>query len=103
MRAGLPFEDRVGAVALDREDDLLEAARLVAAHFELLELVAQALGVAGQHAEDVGSPERSLVAADALADLDDHVLAVGGVALDECELQLLLERGLALLELRDHL
>ena len=103
VRAGLPLEDRVGAVALDREHDFLEAARLVAAHLELLELVAQALGVAGQHAEDVGRPERGLVAADALADLDDHVLAVGRVGLDERELELLLERRLALLELGDEL
>ena len=40
VRAGLPLEDGVGAVALDREHDLLEAARLVAAHLELLDLVA---------------------------------------------------------------
>ena len=77
VRAALPLEDRVGAVALDREDDLLEAARLVRARAELLRLEAAPLGVAGQHPEDVARPERGLVAADALADLDDHVLAVG--------------------------
>ena len=86
MRAALPLEDRVGAVALDREHDLLEAARLVRAHVELLDVEAPALRVARQHPEEVGGPERGLVAADALADLDDHVLAVGGVRLDEREL-----------------
>ena len=39
----------------------------------------------------VGGPERGLVAAHALADLDEHVLAVGGVGLDESQLQLFLE------------
>src|SRR4029079_18792413 len=92
VRAGLPLEDRVRAIALDGEYDLLEATRLVAAGLELLDLLAEALGVARQHAEDVRRPEGRLVAADALADLDDHVLAVGRVGLDERELQLLLER-----------
>jgi hypothetical protein len=89
----------VRAVALDSEDDLLEAARLVAARLELLDGEAAALGIARQHPEEVCRPERGLVAADALADLDDHVLPVGRVVLDERELQLLLERVLALLEL----
>src|SRR4051812_44427074 len=103
MRAGLPLEDGVRAVALDREHDLLETARLVTARLELLDGEAPPLGVARQHPEDVGRPEGSLVTADALADLDDHVLAVGRVVLDERELQLFLEGGLALLELGDHL
>ena len=51
----------------------------------------------------VAGPERRLVAADALADLDDHVLRVGGVALDEREPERLLEVVLALLELRHEL
>src|SRR5581483_6831553 len=103
MRPSLVLEDRVRAVALDREHDLLEAAALVRAPRELLPLEAAALGVAGQHPEEVGRPERGLVAADALADLDDHVLPVGWVGLDECELQLLLEVLHPLLELGDEL
>ena len=46
---------------------------------------------------------RGLVAADALADLDDHVFAVRGVGLDERELQLFLERHEPFLELGDEL
>ena len=91
VRAALVLEDGVGAVALDGEDDLLEAAGLVLARRERLGLEAAPLGVAGQHPVDVARPERRLVAADALAHLDDHVLVVGRVALDERELQLLLE------------
>ena len=101
--AGLPLEDGVGAVALDCKDDLLETTCLVAAHLELLDLVAATLREAGQHPEEVGRPERGLVAADALADLHDHVLAVGRIGLDEGELQVLLERGEPLLQLGDEL
>ena len=43
------------------------------------DLEAAPLRVAGQHPVDVACPERGLVAADALADLDDHVLRVGRV------------------------
>ena len=48
-------------------------------------------------------PERRLVAADALADLDDHVLVVGRVGLDERQLQLDLEPLHVGLVLRRHL
>ena len=47
----------------------------------------------------VGGPERGLVAPHALADLDEDVLPVGGVGLDESQLQLffeVLEPGLVL-------
>ena len=103
VRAGLVLEDGVGAVALDGEDELLEAAAVARARRQLLGLEAAPLGVAGQHPVEVAGPERGLVAADALADLDDHVLAVGRVGLDEGELQLLLELVDALLELGDEL
>ena len=93
VRSPLPLEDRVGAVALDRERHLLVAPGLVRARAEHLGLEAPALGAAGQHPQDVARPERGLVAPDALADLDDHVLRVARVALDERELQLLLELG----------
>ena len=103
MRAALPLEHGVRAVALDRERDFLEAALLVRARRQLLELEAAALGVAREHAVDVARPERRLVAADALADLDDHVLAVGRVGLDERELELLLEPLEPFLELGQQL
>ncbi len=103
VRAALPLEDRVGAVALDGEDDLLEAAAVRRARLELLDLEAAPLGVAREHPVDVTCPERGLVAADALAHLDDHVLAIGRVGRDERQPQLFLKRGRALLELGDEL
>ena len=103
VRPAFPLEDRVGAVALDRERDLLEAAAVVRARRQDLGLVAAALRVAGQHAIDLARPERGLVAAGGLPDLDEDVLRVGGIGLDEREPQLLLERGHPLLELRDEL
>ena len=54
----LPLEDRVGAVALDREGDLLEAARLARARAEDLRREPAALRVARQHPQNVGGPER---------------------------------------------
>jgi hypothetical protein len=101
--AALPLEDRVGAVALHREGHFLEAAAVVGARRQGLGLVAAALGVPGEHPVQVTRPERGLVAAGGLPDLDEHVLRVGRVGLDECELQLLFERAQTLLELRDEL
>jgi hypothetical protein len=103
VRAPFVLEDRVGAVALHGEDDLLEASRLALVRGQELRLEAAALGVAGQHPEDVARPDRRLVAADTLPDLDDHVLQVGRVLLDERDLQLLLELGKTRLRLRDQL
>ena len=103
MRTALPLEDRIRAVALDREADALESACRVGARLELLPLEPAPLGVAGQHAEEVACPERRLVAARRLADLDDHVLAVGRIGLYERELQLVLQPLDPLLELRDEL
>ena len=91
VRAALVLVDRERPVALDGEDDLLEAAGLALVRGQDLGLEAAPLGVAGQHPEDVAGPERRLVPSHALADLDDHVLRVGRVALDERRLQLLLE------------
>src|SRR5207249_1440079 len=78
-------------------------ASLVRDRPEQLDGEAAALGVAGQGAEEISGPQRRLVAADALADLDDHVLGVSGICFDQRELQLLLERRQPLLELRDEL
>ena len=101
--ASLPLEDGVRTSPLDREDDLLEAVPVVRAGRELLDPEAPALGIPGQHPEEVGRPERRLVASHPLPDLDDHVLLVGRVGLDERQLQLLLELRQALLELRQQL
>ena len=76
---------------------------VVRARAELLDLEAAPLGVAREGAVEVAGPDRGLVAADALADLDDHVLAVGRVGRRERDAQLLLERVAALLELGNEL
>ena len=100
--AALVLVDRERAVALDGEDDLLEASGLALVRRQDLGLEAAPLGVAGQHAEDVACPERRLVASHSLAHLDDHVLRVGRVALDERGLELLLEPRDVALEVRRH-
>src|SRR5207247_6038082 len=100
MRAALVLEDRVRPVALHGEHDLLEAPRLALARRQELGAIAAALGVAPEHAVEVPGPERRLVAADALAHLDDDVLRVRGIALDERQLQLVFEPRETLLELR---
>ena len=85
VRAALPLEDGVRAVTLDRERHFLVAAALARARAELLDLEAAALGVTREHPVEVARPERRLVAADALAHFEDHVLLVGRVALHHRE------------------
>src|SRR5262249_15409617 len=99
MRAALPLEDGVRTLAADREGDLLEAAGVVRACAELLDLEAAPLCVARQRTKQIARPDRGLVAADALTDLDDHVLAVGGIGRRERNAQLLLELAAPLLQL----
>src|SRR5262245_17731030 len=91
MRASLPLENGIRAVALDRERDVVVAAALARIGTEHLPLEAPVLRVAGEHAEEIARPDRRLVAPGALANLDDYVLLVVGVALDERELELVLE------------
>ena len=86
-----------------REGDFLEAPGVVRARAELLHLEAAPLGVASEGAVDVAGPDRGFVAAHALANLDDHVLAVGRVGRRERDAQLLLERVAPLLELGNEL
>ena len=89
--AALELEDRVGALALDREGDLLEAADLGGRLREHLGREAALLGVAGEHLVEVAGEQRRLVAPGPGADLDDHVLGVVGVALDHRQPDLLFE------------
>ena len=103
VRAALPLEDGIRAVALDRERGLLEAAGLARARAEVLDAETAPLGVARERAVEIAGPQGGLVASDALADLDDHVLAVGRIGRRERDPQLLLERVAALLELGDEL
>ena len=101
--AALPLEDGVGALALDRERDLLVAAAVRWARRELLDLEAAPFGVAREHPVDVAGPERGLVAADALANLHDRVLVVVGIAGDERLAQRRFDIGEARLELGNEL
>src|SRR5690242_12496559 len=103
MGAALVLEDRVGAVALHTVDAFLYPTALRRAGLELLPAVAAPLRVSLEHPAEIAGPERGLVSADALPNLDDHVLLVGGVALDERELQLLLEPDDLGLVVGDHL
>jgi hypothetical protein len=52
---------------------------------------------------EVGGPQRGLVASHSLADLDDHVLAVGGIRRSERDAQFLLEGADPVLQLGNHL
>ena len=89
--AALELEDRVGALALDREGHLLEAADLGGRLRERLGREAALLGVAGEHLVEVAGEQRRLVAPGPGADLDQDVLGVVGVALDHRQADLLLE------------
>ena len=87
VRPALELEDGVGAVAAD-----LEGVGAVG-RGQRLGLEPAPLGVAGEHAVEVAGPQARLLAARAAADLDDHVLVVGRVALDHREPDLLLQLG----------
>jgi hypothetical protein len=79
----LELEPAPSALALDGEDDLLEAALPRRVRFEHLELEAVALGVLRVHPRQVGGEERGLVPTRARTDLDEDVLVVARVAGDQ--------------------
>ena len=87
--AALVLEDRVGAVALDRERHLLEATDLGSALGEDLGAEAALLGVAGEHLVEIAGEQGRLVAPGPGTDLDEDVLVVVGVALDHRQADLL--------------
>jgi len=89
--AALELEDRVGAIAFDREGHLLETTGLRRRLREHLGREPTQLGVASEHFEEVAGEQRRLVAAGAGADLDDHVLGVVGVTLDHRQPDLLFQ------------
>ncbi len=101
--AALVLEDRVGALALDREGHLLEAAHLGRRLREHLGREAALLGVAGQHLVEVAGEQRRLVAAGPGADLDQDVLGVVRVALDHRQPDLLFQLLQPPRRLLDHL
>src|SRR6266511_653119 len=90
-------------VALDREDRLLDPSAARLARLQHLRLEAAAVGIALQHARDLGGPERRLVSARGAPHLDDHVLLVERILRRHRDAQLLLERRRTLLELGDQL
>ena len=91
VRAALVLEDRVGALALDREGHLLEAADLGAGLREHLGGEAALFGVTGEHLVEIAGEKRRLVTPGPGPDLDQDVLRVVGVALDHRQADLLFE------------
>ena len=91
MDARFVLHVRVCALAVQLEDDLLVAADRRVRGVDHLGTPAQAFRVALVHAEEVGGEERRLVAAGPSADLDDHVLLVGGVLRQQRQLELLFQ------------
>jgi hypothetical protein len=87
----LVLEDRVCAVALDGERDLLEPADLGGRLRQHLVTESELVGVAGEHLVEVPREQAGLVPARPGADLHDHVLVVVWIALDHRETDLLTE------------
>src|SRR5215207_1096613 len=101
MGPALELEARIGAVAADLDDRLLDAAdaRLIEAHH--LGPVAVPLGVAEIETEELRGEERRLLAARAGPDLENDVPVVSGIARQEEDLELVHESGLVGLEAFD--
>ena len=72
-----------GALALDSENDLLEAADANVVGVQDFGMKAEGLGVAYVHAIEVGGEECGLVSSRARPDLHDHVLTVPQVSRDQ--------------------
>ena len=80
-------------VALDHEDDLVEAAEVGDVGRQDLHRPADAGGVGLVHLEQVPGEEVRLLAPLGASDLDDHVPAIIGIGGDQQDLQLLLQLG----------
>jgi hypothetical protein len=93
MGPALVLEHRVGALALDGEGDLLEAADLGRRGGKDLGPEAALLRVASEHLEQVAGKQRRLVAAGPGADLDQDVLVVIRIALHGRQADLLVQLG----------
>ncbi len=91
VAAALVLEAGVGALAVDLEDDLLEAALLALAGGDDLDVPVAHFGVAGVHAEEVAGEQRRFLAAGAAADFDDDVAVVVRVGGQEGETKGLLQ------------
>jgi hypothetical protein len=91
MGSALVLEDRIGAIALDGEGHLFEAANLGWGGGQDLGCEATLLRVASQHLEQVAREQSCLIAPRPGADLDQDVLGVVRVALDHRQADLLAE------------
>ncbi len=100
VHAGFEFQMRKDALAGDGGDDFLVAADLALAGRRGLESPAACGGIALVHAKQVAGEKRRLVAAGAGADFEDGVLVVGRVLGQQQDLDVLLQRFDALLDLR---
>ena len=89
MDAALELEAAVGAVAVDLDDRLLDAADAGLVEAQDLRREAVPLGVAQVHPEQLAGEQRGLLAAGAGPDLDDHVAVVVGVARQQQDLEVL--------------
>jgi hypothetical protein len=95
VSAALPLQSRIGAAAVDLEDDLFDAPQVGLAGVEDLDFPALQLGVLHVHAHQVGRPQVRLLAALGAADLQDHVARVIRIARSQKLLELA-ERALEL-------
>ena len=89
MDAAFEFQPRIRAVAVDREADLLEAAKLRLVQADNLGFPAALFGVHRVHAVKVVGEERRLLAARAAANLDDDVPLIVRVAREQQNFELL--------------
>ena len=97
MDTGLKLHPGEGAVSIDEEIRLLDAAQLRLVVVQKLQLPAFCGGVHGIHAEEAVGEQGALLAAHAAANLHDDVLAVIGIAGQQQKAQPVLQlRGLLL-------
>ena len=88
MHAALVLQPAVGALALDADDDVLDAALVGFAERHQLDLPALPLGVARVAAIEIAGKQRRLFAAGAGADFEHHVALVVRILRHQQDLQL---------------
>ena len=98
--SALVLEPRIGAGALDERGDRFQTADPGVVAVDDLDLPAPALGIALVHAEKLRGKERRLLAARSGADLEKDVARVIGVLGQEENLEVLIDAGEALGQLR---
>ena len=96
--AGFVFEFRVRAFAFDLKDDFFKSAHARIVLVKDLRLPIMILGVAGVHAEEIGSEDAGLVAARPRPDFHDDAFLVARIFGDEQELEPRFQFGLLFLQ-----